>query len=775
MASLPCIFLVLCLSNALLMSSSSPVFAAADDDKKEYIVYMGALPSETHYSPMSHHLSLLQRVVGLNFVRDSLVRSYGRSFNGFAAKLTKAESKKLAGMEGIVSVFPSRVYQLHTTRSWDFMGVDDEIKRAPEVETNTIIGVIDSGIWPESPSFSDEGLGSPPSKWKDLSVFGYSISWVPGLLVQVDINIKLSLILLSIRTTGTRVSRDRGRGRIPLETKIDLLIFSANCSKVIGARHYVLDSTRDFEGHGTHTASIAAGNKVEDTSFYGLAQGTARGAIPSGRIAVYKVCEPAGCNAAAILKAFDDAIADGVDIITISIGGGVAPFHEDPLAIGAFHAMEKGIVTVAAAGNSGPNLGTVANFSPWILTVAAGNTDRKFVTKVVTGDGMTLLGKSIDSFDLNRQIYPFAYGKTASSICTEEQARACVSDCLDMVKDKILVCDGYGGVEKPKNLGAIGIIIHLVTDSIDIGTLPISLLDDNDYNTLISYITSTENPEGTIMKSEVTNDAKAPLVASFSSRGPNPVVDDILKPDITAPGVNILAAYPAVAPLSGDKDDTRRVDYRFLSGTSMACPHVAGAAAYIKTLHPDWSPSFIRSAIMTTARPMIASDNQGAEFAYGSGYINPVGAANPGLVYEATKEDYLTMLCAMNFTSESIKIISGEDMNCTQGSNPMVRDLNYPSLTARVFPSPSSEITFSRTLTNVGTAKSEYKAQVTWDPSLSVKVEPETLSFKALGEKQSFKVTVSGNSLSSISGLASASLVWSDGSHVVRSPIVVYS
>ncbi|XP_019056771.1 PREDICTED: subtilisin-like protease SBT4.2 [Tarenaya hassleriana] len=723
MASLPCICLVLCLSNALLMSSSSPVSAAADDDKKEYIVYMGALPSETHYSPMSHHLSLLQRVVKLNFVRESLVRSYGRSFNGFSAKLTKAESEKLAGMEGIISVFPSRVYQLHTTRSWDFMGVDDEIKRVPEVESNTIIGVIDSGIWPESLSFSDEGFGPPHSKWIGSCVSGFN--------------------------------------------------FTCN-NKVVGARHYVLDTVRDFSGHGTHTASTAAGNKVEGVNFYGLAQGTARGGIPSGRIAAYKVCEPAGCNAAAILKAFDDAIADGVDIITISIGGGAAPFHEDTLAIGAFHAMAKGILTVASAGNSGLDLGKVTNISPWILTVAAGFTDRKFVTKVVIGDGKTLLGKSIDSFDLNGKNYPFAYGKTASSTCTEEQARACDDGCFDMVKDKILVCDGFGAVDEPKKLGAIGIIMHLVTNSIDIGTLPISLLDDNDYNTLISYITSTENPVGTIMKSEVTNEANAPLaVAPFSSRGPNPIINDILKPDITAPGANILAAYPPVAPLSDDKDDTRRVDYRFLSGTSMACPHVAGAAAYIKTIHPDWSPSFIRSAIMTTAWPMKGSDSQGAEFAYGSGYLDPVGATDPGLVYETTKEDYLTMLCAMNYTAESIKIISDEDMKCPQGS--MVRDLNYPSLTARVSPSSSSEITFSRTLTNVGTAKSEYKAQVTSDPSLTVKVDPVTLSFNALGEKKSFTVIVSGNGLSSISGLVSATLFWSDSSHhVVRTPIVIY-
>lgn len=164
------------------------------------------------------------------------------------------------------------------------------------------------------------------------------------------------------------------------------------CSKLIGARVYTSDgSARDTDGHGTHTASTAAGNYVKDASFYGIAKGTARGAVPSARIAAYKACDDQGCDSAAILAAFDDAIADGVDIITVSIGPSrPAPVSKDAVAQGALHASQKGILVVQAAGNSG----TVSSIAPWIFTVAASSTDRGIITKVALGNG-TVLSVSI--------------------------------------------------------------------------------------------------------------------------------------------------------------------------------------------------------------------------------------------------------------------------------------------------------------------------------------------------------------------------------------------
>jgi subtilisin family serine protease len=169
-----------------------------------------------------------------------------------------------------------------------------------------------------------------------------------------------------------------------------------NHRKIIGARYYnsenlydVTDfkSPRDSEGHGTHTSSTAAGREVAGASYFGLAEGTARGGLPGARIAIYKVCWAYGCFVADILAGFDDAIADGVDIISVSLGFGNFQYFEDPIAIGSFHAMRNGILTSCSAGNSGPFPYTVANYAPWILTVAASTIDRKFVAQVVLGNG----------------------------------------------------------------------------------------------------------------------------------------------------------------------------------------------------------------------------------------------------------------------------------------------------------------------------------------------------------------------------------------------------
>ncbi|XP_010532550.1 PREDICTED: subtilisin-like protease SBT4.2 [Tarenaya hassleriana] len=674
---------------------------------------MGALPPNGDYSPSSHHQNILQQVIGTNSVGDSLVRSYGRSFNGFAAKLTEAERDKLSGMGGVVSVFESRDLKLQTTRSWDFMGFGGTFKRNPKTESDMVIGVIDTGIWPESPSFTDKGIGPPPKKWKGVCKGGSN--------------------------------------------------FTCN-NKIIGARYYVDSSARDNEGHGTHTASTAAGNEVQGVSFHGFAQGTARGGVPSARIAAYKVCESILCDDAAILAAFDDAIADGVDIISASLAGKPVSFDKSTISIGAFHAMEKGVLTVNSAGNDGPYPSSIASVAPWMLSVAASSTDREFATKVVLGNGTTLLGtSSINGFGMNNTKFSLAYGRTPASFCSEEEARMCEFRCLREAKGKIVVCDVINGEDVAADAGAVGLIVKEPDFPIISSSIPISALNDDDYKSLLAYINSTENPQGSILKSETIKDTSAPLVASFSSRGPNSIASDILKPDITAPGVNIIAAYLPY------------FKYYFSSGTSMSCPHVAGVAAYVKTVHPEWSASAIKSAIMTTAWAMNGSRNRGAEFAYGSGHLNPTKSADPGLVYDATKDDYVKMLCAMNYTTESVRIIAGNSSSCPKELNSNVRDLNYPSMASKVSTASPSEIVFSRTVTNVGWPNSTYKAEVTSDPKLKVTVEPESLVFGSVGEKKSFTVTVAHENLSDVKGPVSASLVWSDGSHVVRSPIVLYS
>ncbi|KAJ6311826.1 hypothetical protein OIU77_013555 [Salix suchowensis] len=572
---------LLLLSSLIIITCCSST--VSQDDRKSYIVYMGDRP-KSEFSTSSLHLSMLQEVIGSNFSSNSLLHSFKRTFNGFVVKLSEGEVEKLAAMSSVISVFPNRKKKLQTTRSWDFMGFPQEVQRT-NVESNIIVGMLDTGIWPESESFNDAGFGPPPIKWKGSC--------------QVSSN------------------------------------FSCN-NKIIGAKYYRSDgifyqsdvkSPRDSHGHGTHTASTAAGGSVSMASLYGLAMGTARGGVPSARIAVYKVCWLDGCWDADILAAFDDAIADGVDIISISIGySEPIDYFDDSIAIGAFHAIKYGILTSNSGGNAGPELATISNISPWSLSVAASTIDRKFLTKVLLGNNKAYEGVSINTFDLQNVMYPLIYGGDAPNITgnfTSSYSR------------------------EPFVAGAAGAVMQ-DGDAKDFAysfPLPSSYLGTREGRHIRSYMNSTSNATATIYKSNVENDTSAPRVVSFSSRGPNVFTPDILKPDIAAPGVDILAAWSPLSRVTRVIGDNRVVQYNIISGTSMACPHATGAAAYVKSYHPTWSPAAIKSALMTTASSMSGGLDNDAEFAYGAGHINPVRAINPGLVYDAGPNDYIKFLC----------------------------------------------------------------------------------------------------------------------------------
>ncbi|KAK6139278.1 hypothetical protein DH2020_026979 [Rehmannia glutinosa] len=577
------------------------------------------------------------------FLTKSLVRSYKRSFNGFAAYLTDQEQEKLAGHEKVVSIFPSTTFYPQTTRSWDFLGLAENVHRNPTVESDTIIGVIDTGIWPESESFNDEGFGPPPKRWKGVCKGGNN--------------------------------------------------FTCN-NKLIGARYYnsqspTVDSARDKDGHGSHTASIAAGNYVKDASFYGIAQGTARGGVPSARIAAYKACNGDGCQTTDLLAAFDDAIADGVDIITISVGGDYpSQLENDVIAIGSLHAFQKGILVTQSAGNRG----RVSSVMPWIFTVGASSTDRGIVTKVAIGNGTIFTGK-------------------------------------------IVLCSLFGGVKEAFRAGALGSVAS----------------------------------QRLFFQSPAVADESSVVPLSIPSC---PKLLQLHKPDITAPGIEILAAYSPIGSPSFNPSDKRSVNYSILSGTSMSCPHVAGAAAYVKSFHPNWSPSAIKSALMTTAWKMDRTKDSLAEFSYGAGHIDPVKAVDPGLVYETFTDDYIKMFCGLGYDSAKLSKIFGVDITCPAGQHGRSKDLNYPSMTSYINTSVTFSENFTRTVTNVGLANSTYKVTTSTSPDYNITVTPNVLTFGATNEKKSFEVIISWKTNNG--KLVSASLEWSDGVRKVRSPIVVY-
>ncbi|XP_059628062.1 cucumisin-like isoform X1 [Cornus florida] len=641
-----------------------------------------------------------------------------------------------------MSVFPNEKMELHTTRSWDFMAFPQQVPRSP-VESDIIIGVLDTGIWPESDSFDGTGIGPIPSKWRGSCQFS---------------------------------STD----------------FTCN-NKIIGAKYFHIggaipaadySSPRDRNGHGTHVASIAAGRVVNDASLLGLGKGTARGGVPSARIAVYKVCWTDGCSDADILAAFDEAIADGVDIISLSVGRErdslPLNYFQDTTAIGAFHAMKNGILTSNSAGNSGPFAESIRNYSPWSLSVAASTIDRKFETGVQLGNNMIYTGVSINTFAVNYS-YPLVYAgdvpNTQAGFNGDHSKYCNISNSLNIlsVSGKTVLCEKDSDGSVAFHAGAVGTITTSdggIGDSYHSYPLPASYLGLNDATQVFNYIRST-SPTAIIMKSMETRDQLAPYVASFSSRGPNPITRDILKPDLTAPGVSIVAAWSQGTSVTRIQGDARVVPYNIISGTSMACPHVTAIATYVKSFNPGWSPAAIKSALMTTALPMSSVTNPDAEFAYGAGHIDPLKAVKPGLVYDAGELDYVKFLCGQGYSTQLLQNVTGDSSSCSAVNTGTVWDLNYPTFALTSQTRQPITRVFYRTVTNVGSHVSIYKAIVVAPTGLQIQVVPNVLIFHSLGQKKSFVVTVMATFIDN--NVISGSLVWSDGVHQVRSPIAAHS
>ncbi|KAF9626558.1 hypothetical protein IFM89_035173 [Coptis chinensis] len=352
----------------------------------------------------------------------------------------------------------------------------------------------------------------------------------------------------------------------------------------------------------------------------------------------------------------------------------------------------------------------------------------------------------------------------------------CVPGSLDkkLVEGKIVVCGAVNGTRGAFEAGALGaVVVTNKTQEIAFSfPLPATVISNNpDRSKILIYLNTTSDPTAIIYQGEAAYDSSAPSVASFSSRGPSTVTPLILKPDISAPGVGILAAWSPKGLFSNVKGDKRSVTYNIKSGTSMGCPHVTGAAIYVKTYHPKWSPAAIKSALMTTASPMKNVDPTRGEFAYGAGQVNPVKAVDPGLVYDISENDYVEMLCNKHYSVDALKVITGRNVTCGQveGDESL---LNYPSMTSYVNTKQPFHKYFPRKVTNVGSACSTYKAIISEQPQLNITVTPSIQSFKSMNEQQDFAVNITGGVFET-NAVVSTSLTWSDGVHSVRSSIVV--
>ncbi|CAK8569130.1 unnamed protein product [Lathyrus sativus] len=743
-----------------LGESRSSSSTQSNNDDQVYIVYMGAAGS-ANGTLRKDHAHLLNTILRKN--KKALIHNYKHGFSGFAARMSKNEANLIAQEPGVVSVFPDHIMKLHTTRSWDFLKslshieIDNNLSESSP-SSDIIIGMLDTGIWPEAASFSDKGMGPIPSGWKGVC------------MTSTDFN-------------------------------------SSNCNrKIIGARYYpnihddagATNTVRDAIGHGTHTASTAAGKNVSGASYYGLAKGTAIGGSPESRLAIYKVCYGDDCYDSAILAAFDDAIHDGVHVLSLSLGWDSdrrPALTNDSIAIGAFHAVEHGIMVVCAGGNDGPQKTTVVNDVPWIFTVGATTIDRDFLSNVVLGNNKVIKGRAIN-FRKSAN-YPLITGEAAKTSSADiAEARQCHFNSLDKekAKEKIVLCDGrtdhhstYSKVDVVAEVGGLG-LVH-ITDSEGAeatyyNDFPATAVTSKDAIPILEYVNSTSNPVATILSSISVIDSKpAPIVAKFSSRGPSTLSKNILKPDIAAPGVDILAAWMGNDTTQAPKGKKPPI-YNLASGTSMACPHVSGLAGSIKSRNPTWSASAIRSAIMTSAtqfnnmKTPITTElgPVSTPYGYGAGEITMNASFHPGLVYETDTIDYLNYLCYLGYDTATIKLIAKtipDGFSCPKDSTPdHISNINYPSIAISNFIGKEF-VNVTRTVTNVGEEyETVYSAVIDAPNGVKVQLIPEKLQFTKHSKKQSYQVIFS-STLTSLKDDLFGSITWDDGKHKVRSPFVL--
>jgi subtilisin family serine protease len=661
------------------------------------------------------------------------IYDYEYSLNGFAATLNKGQVAKLQASRGVVSVERDSLSRPTTDNTPTFLGLNagggiwSQLGGQAKAGEDVIIGVVDTGVWPEHPSFADTAYGPAPAGWNGECQSGEQ--W----------------------------------------TKSD-------CSdKLIGARYYEkgyghfggglagdYQSARDHDGHGTHTTSTAGGNAGVAASIFGRSFGTISGMAPRARVAAYKACWPEGCAVSDLVAAIDAAVADGVDVINYSIGDGDPDFLDaDDVAF--LFARQAGVFVAASAGNNGPDASTVDHGGPWLTTVGASTQNRSFTGTTTLGSGQTFKGATVTP-GLVRT--PLIDGAAAGS-------EGCLTELKpSLVTGKVVICKGSrmraARSLAVKQAGGVGMILYAETDTD-------ALLSDNHHVPAL-HVNTTSGLAIKAYSAVAGGSATASLsggakelgggntMAAFSSRGPLLPSDrstgDLLKPDVTAPGVQILAGNSPTSFVGAPGQL-----FQAIAGTSMSSPHIAGIGALLRDLHPNWTPAEMQSAIMTSARQDVRKEDgvtPADPFDFGAGHVAPNAAADPGLVHPVAFDEYRAFLrsqglCRLCFGTSPAPVVAATE-------------LNVPSVTIRAL---AGIRTVTRKVKNVGPA-AKYRVNVTAPPGVDVTVTPSELTVGA-GATATYRIALAANRRASFERYAFGSLTWSDGKggHQVRVPLVI--
>lgn len=622
-------------------------------------------------------------------------RSLRVAFGGIAVRVPREELAALRRTPGVVAVYRDELRRLETDSSPAFIGATAawrSLGGPRKAGEGAILADLDSGVWPEHPSLADPGDLAP----------------VPP------------------RVDGTERTCNFGDNPLTPETDVfqcnRKLIggkpFLATYNAVVGDEVYP-DSARDSNGHGTHTTTTAAGTPVAHAPVFGVDRGPATGIAPGAKVLAYKVCGLAGCFSSDSIGGVEQAIADGADIINYSISGGTDPLN-DAVELAFLDAYDAGILVSASAGNEGPGAGTVNHNSPWVITVAASTQTRAFVSDVTLAAGgatLTVSGASV----MGGLATPTPV-VDAAAVAGYEDAQCTTAPPAGTFAGKVVVCarGGNGRVAKGVNVKAGGAVAMILRNTVvqdtetDNHFLPAVHLDGVEGDQLMAFLTAHPDATATFTAGQ-KRAGQGDVVAGFSSRGPG---GTWLKPDITAPGVQILAGN---TPTPDEEAGGPAGEYfQAIAGTSMSAPHIAGSALLVAAAHPTWTPGQIKSALMTTAtRDVVKEDTTtpADPFDVGSGRVRVNRALDPGVTFDASTANILAN--------------AGDPLTAI--------DVNTPSINAPLLPGID---TTTRTLRNVSRRRLVLDLSATTGAAgARITVEPSRLVVRR-GAEASFRVTI---------------------------------
>ncbi len=717
---------------------------------------------------------------------------YTDAINGFSVVATHDQAEKLASNPDVLTVLPD---ELRQKQSYDgsgddrgrddrhghdthgskgaissdrgetlrqFLGIDSKRSHGKPTAgqgAGELLGVIDSGIWPEHPSFADDGsypaIDLPDLPGHPACDFGNTAS-----------NPEDDAWTCNNKLVGARQMLETYRA-------------------VIGVLPGEFDSARDEDGHGTHTASTAAGDANVRAWIYDESRTVdyTTGIAPKAQIVAYKALGSLGGFSSDLAAAIDQAVADGVDVINYSIGGGPGLTSADALAF--LFANDAGVHVATSAGNDGPGASTIGGPAdlPWVTTVGASTQPRFYAGTIKLGDGRKVTGSSI-TLPSKRNL-PLVDARTiGNELCLGQDALgddAAFARFQAGAKGKMVICwrGASGRSEKSRHVLEAGGKAMILSNQTDVDNyftdnflVPTVMVDDSQGELLAAYAGKRRATASIVDTAAIKTFRPAPSMALFSSRGPNPSAPSVIKPDITAPGVQVLAG---ASPKAADPDFAQGQLFQAIAGTSMSSPVMAGMFLLLDEQHPDWSPAAVKSAVMTTAYQDVRDNDRTTKaqpFDFGAGHVSaPAKAARPGLVYDAGFLDFLGFYCGSDVRND---IFANPDATCgnleASGVPTTIENLNYPTIGVS---SLAGSVTVKRTVTNVTGRTAYFRASVENPPGMKVTVSPRTLRLAA-DESASFEVTITNVSAPVNTDWAFGAITWSGSGTTVRSNLAAY-